>query len=45
MLKKSVDSGASYQEILQGYRNQIGYEGRAILKALISDRDKGRSDD
>jgi predicted ATPase len=45
MLKKSVESGASYQEILQGYRNQIGYEGRAILKALISDRDKGRSDD
>ncbi|QNT08105.1 AAA family ATPase [Marinomonas arctica] len=45
MLKKSVESGKAYKEILQEYRNQIGYEGRAILKGMIADRDKESNND
>lgn len=45
MLKKSVDSGNTYQDILSEYNNQIGFEGRAILKALIAARDKEQQND
>lgn len=39
MLSKSVEEDLSYDEILQGYKNKLGFEGRAILKALIAHRD------
>lgn len=45
MLKKSVETGSSYKEILHEYQNQIGYEGRAILKALVAERDKDQGND
>lgn len=45
MLKKSVRSGSSYQQILSEYDDQIGFEGRAILKALIADRDRSEQSD
>ncbi|SUP49824.1 ATP-binding protein [Vibrio metschnikovii] len=36
LLAKSVKEGKSYDQILRDYRNQIGYEGQAILRALIA---------
>lgn len=35
VLKNEVDNDLSYQEILEKYHNQLGIEGRAILKALL----------
>ncbi|MFT0182985.1 AAA family ATPase [Pseudomonas benzopyrenica] len=39
LLKKSVNEGLTYEEIIRQYKGQIGFEGRAILKSLISTRD------
>lgn len=39
LLTKSVESGASYDEILSEYKNQIGLEGRTVLKAMVLSRD------
>ena len=39
LLKKSVDSGARYDQIISEYGGQIGFEGKAILRALITSRD------
>ncbi|MGJ8647457.1 MAG: AAA family ATPase [Marinomonas colpomeniae] len=39
LLTKSVESGASYDEILLEYKNQIGLEGRTVLKAMVLSRD------
>lgn len=39
LLKKSVDNGVSYDQIVAEYSGQIGFEGRAILRALIATRD------
>ncbi|CAC9970837.1 Phage protein ea59 [uncultured Gammaproteobacteria bacterium] len=39
LLELSVSQGNSYEEILREYENQIGFEGKAILKALISNRE------
>lgn len=41
LLKKSVESQKSYNEILEDYNNQIGSEGRTVLKAMILNRDNG----
>lgn len=42
LLTKSVDSGASYQDILAEYEGQIGLEGRTVLKAMILNREVGK---
>lgn len=39
VLAKSVESGASYDEILSEFKNQIGLEGRTVLKAMVLSRD------
>lgn len=39
LLTDAVDSGASYEEILEQYDYQIGYEGMAILRSLIAVRE------
>jgi len=39
ILTKSVESGASYDDLLSEYKNQIGLEGRTVLKAMILSRD------
>ncbi|OFW87502.1 MAG: hypothetical protein A3J37_07310 [Alphaproteobacteria bacterium RIFCSPHIGHO2_12_FULL_45_9] len=39
MLTVSVEKGGTYTEILEEYQGQIGIEGRAILKALVLNRD------
>ncbi len=41
MLETSVRGGASYEDVIQQYKNQLGLEGRAILAALIAERDGG----
>ncbi|HRH76257.1 MAG TPA: AAA family ATPase [Cellvibrionaceae bacterium] len=40
LLKVSADAGGSYQEILEEYGYQLGLEGRAILKAMVFNRDR-----
>ncbi len=40
LLVKSVENGGSYQEILNDYAGQLGLEARAILKALVTHRDR-----
>lgn len=40
LLKKHVDSGKTYNEIMEVYSNQLGYEGQVILKTLVSIRDR-----
>ncbi|MBJ7536325.1 AAA family ATPase [Marinomonas transparens] len=43
LLTKSVESGDSYDEILLKYKNQIGLEGRTVLKAMVLSRDESKS--
>jgi hypothetical protein len=43
LLAKSVELGLSYDEILARYKNQIGLEGRTVLKAMVLSRDAGNS--
>jgi hypothetical protein len=40
LLAKSVDTEKSYEAILNEYSGQLGFEGRSILKSLISSRDR-----
>ena len=37
-LKSAVEAGRTYEQILSDYGGQIGFEGRTILRALISSR-------
>ncbi|TPG27068.1 AAA family ATPase [Variovorax guangxiensis] len=39
MLETSVREGAAFDQILNQYNDQLGLEGRAILAALIAERD------
>lgn len=45
LLAKSVETGRTYEEIVGDYDNQLGFEGRAILKALVANRDRKNSHD
>lgn len=40
LLAESVDDGFTYEEILNQYNNQLGFEARAILKALLLHKEK-----
>lgn len=40
LLVQSVDEGGTYEEIVEDYRGQLGIEARAILKALVMNRDR-----
>lgn len=40
LIADSVSKGGTYQDILEGYSGQLGFEGKAILKALVVNRDK-----
>lgn len=42
LLSQSVREGKSYEEILEEYNDQIGFEGKAILRAFISNRNKSQ---
>lgn len=39
ILKKSVKKGGNYDEIVESYGYQIGYEGQVLLRTLIASRD------
>jgi len=41
MLEKSVESGKSFQEILNEYQQQLGFEAQGILRSMIQHRDHG----
>ncbi len=45
LLAKSVETGRTYNEIVGNYNNQLGLEGRAILAALIANRDRSINHD
>jgi len=36
LLKKSVDSKRSYQNVLSDFENQLGFEARAIIRGLLA---------
>ena len=38
ILQEAVSLGKSYQDILEEFNQQIGFEGRALLKVMIADR-------
>lgn len=40
LLSDSVNTGCTYEEILKSYNNQLGREGRLLLKTLIRLRDE-----
>lgn len=44
LLAKSVSSGGSYEEITNEYKGQLGMEARALLKALIVERERKVND-
>tara|TARA_R110000868_G_scaffold138329_1_gene352291 strand:+ start:12798 stop:14366 length:1569 start_codon:yes stop_codon:yes gene_type:complete len=41
ILAESVNKGDSYEEVLNAYNEQLGIEGRMLLKALVENRDRG----
>ncbi|RMM44332.1 Phage Hau3 resistance protein [Pseudomonas syringae pv. aptata] len=41
LLGKSVASGGTYEEILKKYNGQLGFEGKALLRAFVTTRDRG----
>ena len=43
LLTKSVAKGRDYEQTLGEYDGQLGFEGRSILRALISNRDRSKS--
>lgn len=45
LLAKSVQTGRTYEDIISDYNNKLGFEGRAILKALTANRDRGYGHD
>ncbi|MBS6003062.1 MAG: AAA family ATPase [Citrobacter sp.] len=40
LLVKSVESGQTYQEIVDEYEEQLGIEARALLKALVTHKER-----
>lgn len=40
LLRESIKSGQSYEQILSDYKGQLGFEGRVILRTLIAERDR-----
>ena len=45
LLVHTVAKGEEYEEILREFNSQLGFEGRAILKALINHRDGEKQND
>ncbi len=42
LLVKSVEAGGTYESIVEDYRDQLGLEARALLKALVVNRDRSK---
>lgn len=45
LLEEAVVKGASYEEILSELRGQLGYEGHAILRAMVNERELSNNDE
>jgi predicted ATPase len=43
LLVRSVESGRNYEQVVSDYKDQLGLEARALLRALITHRDKSAS--
>ena len=43
LLNESVDNGGTYEEILDEYKHQLGFEAKAILKSMVIHRDRVKS--
>lgn len=41
LLVRSVRDGDTYEKIISDYKGQLGLEGRALLRALVTHRDRG----
>ncbi|WFR96293.1 AAA family ATPase [Rhizobium tumorigenes] len=41
LLAKAVENGEGYDEIVAGYGGQLGLEAKAILRAMVSERELG----
>ncbi|EGQ8188741.1 ATP-binding cassette domain-containing protein [Vibrio cholerae] len=44
LLVKSVEAGGTYESIVEDYRDQLGIEARALLKALVVNRDRSKGE-
>ena len=44
LLQESVNEDKNYKEILEEFNHQIGFEGRALLKVMIADRERGHQE-
>lgn len=44
LLKKSVEEGKTYEQILVDYDGQIGFEGKAIIQSFINSRNSKEED-
>ena len=42
LLVKSVEAGGTYESIVEDYRDELGLEARALLKALVVNRDRSK---
>lgn len=42
LLSKNVASGETYEEIINLYDNKLGFEARAILRVLLTSRDRNK---
>lgn len=40
LLKADIDTGNSYEEIIESYSGQLGQEGKAILRSMLFQRDR-----
>jgi predicted ATPase len=40
LLVRSIETGSSYEQIVDEYSDQLGLEARALLKALVTHRDR-----
>jgi len=40
LLAADVEAGKSYDDVIEGYGGQLGLEGKAILRALLADRER-----
>lgn len=43
LLQKAVIEGGSYDTIVASYNDQLGQEGRGILRAMVANRDSGKA--
>lgn len=41
LLRRAVDSGQTYERVMHDFNGQLGMEARAIVQALIAERDQG----